>query len=94
MQFLYLWSHDSTAGAYNPLQVGASEDGMLKEVNVQVYCDTGFTTSEQTAGLAVGFLQNVYNCPFWKIDTFAVKTDTASNTACRAPGSTEVSALE
>lgn len=37
------------------------------------------------------YSQNAYNAVAWNIKPFVVRTDTAPNTFCRAPGTTQVS---
>ena len=61
----------------------------LKHLSIDFYCDCGCTFGEETVTDAIGFAQNVYNIPSWKFTGYGVKTDTASNSYCRAPGSTQ-----
>jgi len=69
--------------------VGVTNKGLLQNLSIKMYCDTGFTHNEQTVADAAKFLQNGYACPSWDVEGFAVKTDTPSNTYTRAPGTTQ-----
>ncbi len=74
-------------------KVGVNSDGRLQRVNMDVSCDCGFTTNETTAGDAVVFAQNCYSAGEWDLRPVSVKTDTAANTFCRAPGTTQGHAI-
>ncbi len=66
------------------------DNGILNNVDIKIFCDCGYTTNEATANDAATFAQNCYASKAWNIEPSAVKTDTAANTFCRAPGTTQV----
>ncbi|KAK7099380.1 uncharacterized protein [Littorina saxatilis] len=72
---------------YAQYEVGFTDEGKLNGINVTVYGDCG--SSPNGSGLSSMFIciDNAYNCANWKVTPVLVKTNKASNTACRAPGS-------
>ncbi len=66
------------------------KDGQLQDVDIKLTCDCGFTTNESTSGDAALFAQNCYSAANWNVVPASVTTNTAANTFCRAPGTTQV----
>ena len=68
-------------------KAGVDKDGLLQAVDLKVISDCGCSFNEGTAYIAASFAKNCYSSKCWKITPLLAKTDTASNTHCRAPGS-------
>jgi xanthine dehydrogenase molybdopterin-binding subunit B len=71
------------------LKAAISETGLLKSVDLRLYCDCGYRFNEATVDGAKRYAQNCYASENWQIVPNAVVTNTPSNTYCRAPGSTQ-----
>ncbi|XP_065184192.1 xanthine dehydrogenase/oxidase-like isoform X2 [Sycon ciliatum] len=68
-------------------EVGFDDDGLIKAVKGTVFADAGYDGSDDTMDGALLWLDNTYNIAAWNVTPKKVKTNTASNTYCRAPGS-------
>ena len=51
--------------------------------------DCGSNFNEGTAFFALAFIKNCYVVAAWKLRPYLIRTDTPSNTYCRAPGTTQ-----
>jgi len=69
------------------------DSGLLTSIDCDMYCDPGFTFNEPTSWIAVYYAQGLYNSKAFKLKPLTVKTNTPSNTFCRAPGSTQGHAI-
>ncbi|XP_067654508.1 uncharacterized protein [Haliotis asinina] len=67
--------------------VGVSNDGILKGIETTVYADCGSTPTDNDFAGFIGWMDSAYYCPAWDFKPVALKTNVASNTACRGPGS-------
>ncbi|CAH1786918.1 unnamed protein product [Owenia fusiformis] len=67
-------------------KVGYTDEGLLKGVKIQYYCDLGCTSNG--GGTPFVWSDNAYYCQNWHFLYDCLKTNTAAKTACRAPGST------
>lgn len=72
-------------------QAGVNAVGEIQYLNLSVYQDEGYSPNEAplTFGGVTRYIKSGYNDSHWNIVGYGVRTDTASNTWCRAPGSTE-----
>ncbi|XP_077297593.1 uncharacterized protein LOC143919252 [Arctopsyche grandis] len=79
----------------NDYEVGVDDDGKIQYLTNVFYEDNGCSNNDNVVeGLAEPFF-NCYDYSSWSVEGYGVLTDTASNTPCRAPGTTEgVAAIE
>nr|XP_058949586.1 xanthine dehydrogenase/oxidase-like isoform X1 [Pocillopora verrucosa] len=70
-------------------KAGVASDGKLNGIDVNLYADCGSTPNAIDVGTAQSWVDNAYFCDNWKIVPYATHTNTASNTWCRAPASTQ-----
>jgi len=78
---------------YCKYKAGVDEKGLLLAVDMSIYSDCGHNFNEGTAFFAASFAKNCYSSKSWKLRPYLIKTDTPSNTYCRAPGTTQGIAL-
>jgi xanthine dehydrogenase/oxidase len=72
-------------------KAGVDKDGLLQFVETKMYAETGWNASEcLSLAEAVPFAQNAYHATTWDMTPIGVVTDKPRNTACRAPGTTQV----
>ncbi|XP_046441655.1 indole-3-acetaldehyde oxidase-like isoform X1 [Daphnia pulex] len=71
---------------YCHYKAGVNKNGLLQAVDLKIISDCGCSFNEGTAYIAASFAKNCYASKCWKITPLLAKTDTASNTHCRAPG--------
>lgn len=69
----------------NQYSVDVDENGKILALDTTYYEDYGCSYNEP-AYLTTGFIKNCYNDDYFKITATRSKTDTASNTWCRGPG--------
>jgi len=74
---------------YCKYKAGVDEQGLLQAVDMSIYSDCGYNFNEGTSFFAASFAKNCYLSASWKFRPYLVKTDTPSNTYCRAPGTTQ-----
>jgi len=74
---------------YCKYKAGVDERGLLQAVDMSIYSDCGYNFNEGTSFFAASFAKNCYSSASWKLRPYLVKTDTPSNTYCRAPGTTQ-----
>ncbi|XP_041981383.1 xanthine dehydrogenase 1-like [Aricia agestis] len=78
---------------YTEFEVGVNDDGVIQYLEVVYYSDCGCSYND-TAGLDIaGVMTNLYSSKRWTIKGYSVLTDKASNTWCRAPATTEATAI-
>ncbi|KAK1176580.1 xanthine dehydrogenase-like [Acipenser oxyrinchus oxyrinchus] len=58
--------------------------GTLSEVVMTYYCGNGCNPNDNEVGTRFAFSDSVYRCNNWHLIRVAVKTNTQSNTWCRA----------
>uniref|UniRef100_A0A1B6CM27 Indole-3-acetaldehyde oxidase n=2 Tax=Clastoptera arizonana TaxID=38151 RepID=A0A1B6CM27_9HEMI len=63
--------------------------GKILELEAKLYEDAGCSLNDRVVHDSLFFMKQTYNSDNWTIKGYAVKTDHASNTWCRSPGSTE-----
>ncbi|XP_049875014.1 uncharacterized protein LOC126373077 isoform X1 [Pectinophora gossypiella] len=78
---------------YAEYEVGVDNEGLIQYLNLSYYSDCGFSFNDTSAAEVAGTLTNLYASERWSISGYSVLTDTASNTWCRAPGTTEATAI-
>jgi xanthine dehydrogenase/oxidase len=71
---------------YAKYKVGFNKSGKILGVQMQVFIDNGYTRNDSMYHEVFRFFDNAYNIGSWHIDAKLVKTNTATNTACRSPG--------
>ncbi|OWR49607.1 aldehyde oxidase 2 [Danaus plexippus plexippus] len=79
--------------AYLNYEIGVNDNGLIQYANLNYYSDTGYLYNEAQAQAISGPLTNLYDTSRWNISGYSVLTDKASNTWCRAPGTTEANAM-
>ena len=68
------------------LKAGTDKDGVIQAVDLKIVSDCGGNFNEGTAFFTASFAKNCYAAKSWKLTPLLAKTDTPSNTYCRAPG--------
>ncbi|PVD33600.1 hypothetical protein C0Q70_04857 [Pomacea canaliculata] len=66
-------------------EVGFTEEGKLNGLKVTYYHDCGHSDSDGSLSRLINFIDSSYFCPNWNLTTMTVKTNKATNTACRSP---------
>lgn len=72
-----------TIGDY---QIDIDDEGRIQKLNHEFWQDFGCTLNESVVGLTAQWFLNCYKTDYWSWNSWAVRTDSASNTYCRAPG--------
>ncbi|XP_075976749.1 xanthine dehydrogenase-like [Anticarsia gemmatalis] len=70
-------------------EVGVNDEGEIQYLKNIIYQENGCSWNESMGYTTVNHFRNCYDTKRWYIEANAVMTDTASNTWCRAPSSTE-----
>ncbi|KAK9512029.1 hypothetical protein O3M35_000556 [Rhynocoris fuscipes] len=78
---------------FSDYEVGVNDQGEIQYLNANIYEDDGHITNDASVGTTFHHIKNVYNASTWNLKGYSVITDTACNSWCRAPGSTEGIAL-
>ncbi len=68
------------------LKARTDKDGVIQAVDMKIVSDCGGNFNEGTAFFAASFAKDCYAAKSWKFTPLLAKTDTPSNTYCRAPG--------
>ncbi|PVD33599.1 hypothetical protein C0Q70_04856 [Pomacea canaliculata] len=66
-------------------EVGFTEEGKLNGIKVTYYDDCGYSDADAFLSYVTTFVDSSYFCPNWNFTSVAVKTNKATNTACRSP---------
>lgn len=74
---------------YGEYVVDVNENGKIQKLVNNYYQDYGCNLNEPVVFNTTEFIKNCYEYSSWDVVPKAVITNTASNTWCRAPGSTE-----
>uniref|UniRef100_A0A1B6E3D0 FAD-binding PCMH-type domain-containing protein n=1 Tax=Clastoptera arizonana TaxID=38151 RepID=A0A1B6E3D0_9HEMI len=74
---------------YSDYEAGVNENGKIQYLNVKLYEDDGSSKNDVVYFATIHHMTFPYESSTWKVEGFGVRTDTESNTWCRAPGSTE-----
>ncbi|KAM3958780.1 uncharacterized protein ACR2FA_007186 [Aphomia sociella] len=75
-------------------EVGVDANGVIQYLNLKYYSDCGCSYNDTSASNIPDILANLYDTSRWSITGYSVLTDKASNTWCRAPGTTEAIAIQ
>ncbi|XP_059083877.1 uncharacterized protein LOC131881124 isoform X2 [Tigriopus californicus] len=71
------------------------ESNKLVDVTSNIYADVGFSGLAPDAMFVPPWFQNCYNSTKWTCNPFEIQTNLPTNTACRAPSSTQgIAAIE
>jgi xanthine dehydrogenase/oxidase len=69
-------------------ETGCDANGVISGIKMNIYNDGGCSNNDQEMfGYFYPFIDNAYNIPNWLLLPKGCKTNTPSNTWCRAPGS-------
>lgn len=74
-------------------EVGVNDEGVIQHADIVFYSDNGITHNESGVQGIASVMGNLYDISKWNIRGYDVLTDKASNTWCRAPSSTEGTAI-
>ncbi|XP_045773994.1 indole-3-acetaldehyde oxidase-like [Maniola jurtina] len=70
-------------------EVGVNEEGVIQYLKTAFHQDHGYSFNENISARTITHLYSCYDPRRWKIESYSIITDTASNTFCRSPSSTE-----
>ncbi|XP_073980918.1 uncharacterized protein isoform X2 [Rhodnius prolixus] len=74
---------------FSDYEVGVNDLGEIQYLNANVYQDDGHCPNDPAIQDTFLHIINAYNPSTWNMKGYGVTTDSASNTWCRSPGSTE-----
>ncbi|CAH2090110.1 unnamed protein product [Euphydryas editha] len=74
-------------------ELSVNDDGVIQQADIAFYSDCGITYNESPVKTIALVMANLYETSRWSIKGYSVLTDKASNTWCRAPGTTEATAF-
>lgn len=66
--------------------VEVDDEGRIQYLNNEIWQDFGHSLNESVVPLTTKWFLNCYDTKYWNYNAWAVLTDSASNTFCRAPG--------
>lgn len=76
------------------LQATVDEDTLeVDTINVEVYCDVGFSLAVRESPFVAGWIQGSYSCNEYNLAAYDVVTNTPTVTTCRAPTSAQCHAF-
>ncbi|XP_022112869.2 indole-3-acetaldehyde oxidase [Pieris rapae] len=78
---------------YVEYEVATNSEGLIQYANLLYYSDNGCNFNDTAAGNITDVMSNLYDTSRWDVKGYSVLTDKASNTWCRAPGTTEGAAI-
>ncbi|XP_013192300.1 uncharacterized protein LOC106136327 isoform X2 [Amyelois transitella] len=78
---------------YVEYEVGVNDNGVIQYLDLSYYSDCGYSFNDSSAGEIGNVMANLYDKTRWAVNGYSVLTDKASNTWCRAPGTTEAFAI-
>lgn len=67
-------------------EVEVDDRGKIQRLNNEFWQDFGCSVNETVVPLTAQWFLNCYKTDYWSWNSWAVRTDSASNTYCRAPG--------
>ncbi|ODN04991.1 Indole-3-acetaldehyde oxidase [Orchesella cincta] len=76
-------------GGINPDFASVDDFGKIQTLNSKIYCDAGYVANEPSVHYAMICSQSCYHGNGWNVTPGVALTNTASNTFCRAPGSSQ-----
>ncbi|XP_073980913.1 xanthine dehydrogenase-like isoform X2 [Rhodnius prolixus] len=74
---------------FSDYEAGVNDLGEIQYLNANIYQNDGHCSNDPAIQETFHHVINGYNPSTWNLKGYGVKTDSASNTWCRAPGSTE-----
>ncbi|CAK1542922.1 unnamed protein product [Leptosia nina] len=78
---------------YTEYEVAVNASGVTQYVNLSYYSDNGCSFNDSAASSITSMMSSLYDVSRWNVKGYSVLTDKASNTWCRAPGTTEGAAI-
>ncbi|KAJ2951466.1 hypothetical protein O0L34_g13618 [Tuta absoluta] len=78
---------------YTEYEAGVNAEGVIQYLDLTFYSDCGWSFNDSSAGGVADTLTSLYQHDRWTITGYSALTDTASHTWCRAPGTTEATAI-
>ncbi|XP_050344173.1 uncharacterized protein LOC126769429 isoform X2 [Nymphalis io] len=79
--------------AYFEYELGVNNDGVIQHADIVYYSDCGCSYNETSGSHIASIMCNLYDTSRWNIKGYSVLTDKAGNTWCRAPATTEGTAI-
>ncbi|CAB3359550.1 Hypothetical predicted protein [Cloeon dipterum] len=76
-------------GLRNEYEVGVDEKGKIEYLQAKFFQDSGCNLNDSPLRSTREHFNNCYDSTKFKVESQQIRTDTASNTWCRAPGTTE-----
>ncbi|XP_055372025.1 uncharacterized protein LOC129606005 [Condylostylus longicornis] len=76
-------------GLISDYEVSVDKKGKITRLINNYAQDEGCSINEQPIFASIAFFKNCYNSDSWKVNSKIAVTDSASNTWCRSPGTTE-----
>ncbi|KAF6204371.1 hypothetical protein GE061_002712 [Apolygus lucorum] len=70
-------------------EVDVDDSGVIQYMDAKMYHDDGHSPNAFNIAMAMHHLAGPYDISTWNVKGYGVKTDTACNCFCRAPGSVE-----
>lgn len=67
-------------------EVEVDKEGRIQKLNNEFWQDFGCSLNESVIFLTAQWFLNCYKTDYWSWNSWAVRTNSASNTYCRAPG--------
>ncbi|XP_059486225.1 uncharacterized protein LOC132202920 isoform X2 [Neocloeon triangulifer] len=80
-------------GIRNEYEVGVDTNGKIEYLKAKFFQDSGCNLNDSPLRSTIQHFNNCYNASKFQVESQQIRTDTASNTWCRAPGTTEGVAL-
>ncbi|KAL5509791.1 hypothetical protein EMCRGX_G005217 [Ephydatia muelleri] len=71
---------------YATFTIGCTDSGVINGIEMTIYNDAGCYGNDSTVQAALTAVDNAYFVQNWLVTPVTCKTNTASNTACRSPG--------
>ncbi|XP_047534257.1 xanthine dehydrogenase 1-like [Vanessa atalanta] len=74
-------------------ELGVNNDGVIQHADIVYYSDCGYSYNDSSGSEIASTMANLYDTSRWNIKGYSVLTDKAGNTWCRAPATTEGTAI-
>ncbi|CAH0726755.1 unnamed protein product, partial [Brenthis ino] len=78
---------------YFEYELGVNEEGVIQYADVKYYSDCGISFNDTSAPDVAATIARYYDTARWDVRGHSVLTDKASTTWCRAPATTEATAM-